>query len=214
MHFFESLTNHLFEYLISYGYWTVFFGVMLENAGLPIPGETILLAAGFFAAGGHFSLPLVMIVAATGAVVGDNIGFAVGHHYGRGFLVRYGKFVFLTPRRLVRINDFFEKHGEKTILVARFITGLRVFAAIFAGASAMRWRVFLVYNIAGAILWAIVITMLGYLFGNSWPLLERWVGRTGLFMLIAVIVIAVVVWRVHVHRKANRKTSRLAASTR
>jgi membrane protein DedA with SNARE-associated domain len=209
-----DILDTLTKLFINYGYWTVFVGVMLENAGLPIPGETILLAAGFFAAGGHFSLPLVMLVAATGAVVGDNIGFAVGHHYGRGFLVRYGKFVFLTPRRLVRINDFFEKHGEKTILMARFITGLRVFAAIFAGASAMRWRVFLVYNIAGAILWAAVITMLGYLFGNSWPLLERWVGRTGLFMLLAVIVIAVVVWRVHVHRKANRKTSRLVASTR
>jgi membrane protein DedA with SNARE-associated domain len=210
MHILDTLT----KLFISYGYWTVFVGVMLENAGLPVPGETILLAAGFFAAGGHFWLPLVMLVAATGAVVGDNIGFAVGHHYGRGFLVRYGKYVFLTPRRLVHINDFFEKHGEKTILVARFITGLRVFAAIFAGASAMRWRVFFIYNVAGAILWAVVITMLGYLFGNSWPLLERWVGRTGLFMLLAGLVVAVVLWRVHVHRKANRKRARLATSTR
>jgi membrane protein DedA with SNARE-associated domain len=209
-----GILNTLTRLFIDYGYWTVFIGVMLENAGLPVPGETILLAAGFFAANGHFSLPLVMLVAATGAVVGDNIGFAVGHRYGRGFLLRYGKFVFLTPRRLVRINDFFEKHGEKTILIARFITGLRVFAAIFAGASDMRWRVFVVYNIAGAILWATVITLLGYLFGNSWPLLERWVGRTGLFMLIACIVVAIVAWRVHAHRKANRKTARLAPSTR
>ncbi|MDX6693951.1 MAG: hypothetical protein QOF02_1554 [Blastocatellia bacterium] len=209
-----DILDTLTKLFINYGYWTVFVGVMLENAGLPIPGETILLAAGFFAAGGHFSLPLVMLVAATGAVVGDNIGFAVGHHYGRGFLLRYGKFILLTPRRLVRINNFFEKHGEKTILVARFITGLRVFAAIFAGASDMRWRVFLVYNIAGALLWATVITLLGYLFGHSWPLLERWVGRTGLFMLLAGIVIVVVLWRVRAHRKANRKEARLAPSTR
>jgi membrane protein DedA with SNARE-associated domain len=209
-----DILNTLTKLFISYGYWTVFVGVMLENAGLPVPGETILLAAGFFAAGGHFSLPLVMLVAATGAVTGDNIGFAVGHHYGRGFLVRYGKYVFLTPRRLVHINDFFEKHGEKTILIARFITGLRVFAAIFAGASAMRWRVFFIYNVAGAILWAVIITTLGYLFGNSWPLLERWVGRTGLFMLLAGVVVAVVLWRVHVHRKANRKRAGLATSTR
>ncbi|HEX2639629.1 MAG TPA: hypothetical protein VHL50_03610, partial [Pyrinomonadaceae bacterium] len=79
----------ILETLISlfthYGYWVVFFGVMLENAGLPIPGETILLAAGFFAADGHFSLPLVMLIAAVGAVTGDNIGFAIGHHYGRNF---------------------------------------------------------------------------------------------------------------------------------
>ncbi|HEY0386401.1 MAG TPA: DedA family protein [Pyrinomonadaceae bacterium] len=210
MHLLEIMT----EYVIGYGYWAVFFGVMLENAGLPIPGETILLVAGFFAARGHFTLPLVMLIAATGASIGDNIGFAIGHHYGRGFLVRYGRFVFLTPRRLVRINDFFEKHGEKTILVARFITGLRVFAAIFAGASAMRWRVFVIYNIAGAILWAIVITLLGYLFGNSLPLLERWVGRSGVFMLVAGIVAAAVVWRVHRHREVNKRNGRLAASTR
>lgn len=207
-----DILNTLTKLFISYGYWTVFVGVMLENAGLPVPGETILLAAGFFAASGHFSLPLVMLVAATGAVIGDNIGFAIGHHYGRGFLIRYGKFVFLTPRRLVRINNFFEKHGEKTILVARFITGLRVFAAIFAGASEMRWRVFLLYNVMGALLWAVVITMLGYLFGNSWPLLERWIGRTGIFMLLGFIITLVILWRVRAHRKANQKTVKLATS--
>jgi membrane protein DedA with SNARE-associated domain len=209
MHLLEIMT----EYVISYGYWAVFFGVMLENAGLPVPGETILLVAGFFAASGHFKLPLVMLIAATGASIGDNIGFAVGHHYGRGFLERYGRFIFLTPRRLARLNSFFEKHGEKTILVARFITGLRVFAAIFAGASAMRWRVFVVYNIAGAILWAVVITLLGYLFGNSLPLLERWVGRSGIFMLVAGVVGTVVIWRVHRHRKTNKKNEELATST-
>lgn len=209
-----NILDTLSKLFISYGYWTVFIGVMLENAGLPIPGETILLAAGFFAASGQFTLPLVMLVAATGAVIGDNIGFAIGHHYGRGFLLRYGKYVFLTPRRFVHINNFFEKHGEKTILVARFITGLRVFAAILAGASEMRWRVFVIYNIAGAIMWAVVITLLGYLFGNSWPLLERWVGRSGVFMLLAGIVIAVVLWRVHVHRKTAKKATKLAASTR
>lgn len=207
-----DILDTLTKLFISYGYWTVFIGVMLENAGLPIPGETILLAAGFFAAGGHFNLLLVMLVAATGAVIGDNIGFAIGHHYGRGFLVRYGKYILLTPRRLVRINNFFEKHGEKTILVARFITGLRVFAAIFAGASEMRWRVFLLYNVMGALLWAVVISLLGYLFGNSWPLLEKWIGRTGIFMLLGFIITAVILWRIHAHRKANKRVSKLATS--
>lgn len=196
-----DILHTLLDLFVRYGYWTVFFGVMLENAGLPVPGETILLAAGFFAADGNFKLPLVMLVAATGAVVGDNIGFAIGHHYGRGILVRFGRFVFLRPRRIVQMSRFFKRHGDKTILVARFITGLRVFAAIFAGASHMRWRVFLVYNVAGAILWAVVISYIGYLFGNSWPILEKWVGRSGLLMLLAAIVIVVVIWRVRAHRK-------------
>jgi membrane protein DedA with SNARE-associated domain len=148
-----------------------------------------------------------MLVAAAGAVFGDNIGFAIGHHYGRGFLLRYGRFIFLTPARLEHINGFFERHGNKTILVARFITGLRVFAALLAGASKMRWRVFLVYNMAGAILWSIVITTLGYLFGHSWPLLERWVGRSGLFMLLALVVALLIVWRVRKYRKEEKEIS-------
>ena len=196
-----DILETLVSLFTSYGYWVVFFGVMLENAGLPIPGETILLAAGFFAADGHFSLPLVMLIAATGAILGDNAGFAIGHHYGRNFFSRFGRYLFLTPNRLARIDEFFHRHGNKTILIARFITGLRVFAAVFAGASNMRWRLFFVYNVAGAVLWSIVISTLGYLFGHSWPLLEKWVGRSGMLMLLVAIVAGVIIWRIRVDRQ-------------
>jgi membrane protein DedA with SNARE-associated domain len=196
-----DILETLVSLFTSYGYWVVFFGVMLENAGLPIPGETILLAAGFFAADGHFSLPLVMLIAATGAILGDNAGFAIGHHYGRNFFSRFGRYLFLTPNRLARIDEFFHRHGNKTILIARFITGLRVFAAVFAGASNMRWRLFFVYNVAGAVLWSIVISTLGYLFGHSWPLLEKWVGRSGMLMLLVAIIAGVIIWRIRVDRQ-------------
>lgn len=187
--------------MLAYGYWAVFFGVMLENAGLPVPGETILLVAGYFASTGVFRVPLVMLIAATGAVVGDNIGFAIGHHYGRPFLLKIGRFFFLTPKRLEHMENYFKHHGNKTILVARFITGLRVFAALFAGASKMPWPVFAVYNVAGAILWSVTITMLGYVFGQSLPLLVKWVGRSGTILLIAAIAGGVIVWRIQKHRK-------------
>ena len=191
------------HYMLVYGYWAVFFGVMLENAGVPLPGETILLIAGYFAATGEFQVLLVMLIAASGAVVGDNIGFAIGHHYGRGVLLRFGRFIFLTPRRVKHMEDYFENHGNKTILVARFITGLRVFAALFAGASKMPWRVFVVYNIAGAILWSVVITLLGYLFGQSLPLLVKWVGRSGTILLVGVVVIGIVLWRIRRYRHSK-----------
>ena len=187
--------------MLVYGYWAVFFGVMLENAGVPVPGETILLIAGYFASQGNFNIALVMLVACTGAVVGDNIGFALGHHYGRGILLRFGRFFFLTPKRLEHMENYFTRYGNKTILVARFITGLRVFAALLAGASNMKWRVFLVYNVAGAILWSISITLLGYLFGQSLPLLVKWVGRSGTILLGGVIVIGVIVW--HLRRRKS-----------
>ena len=99
------------------------------------------------------------------------------------------------------MENYFKSHGNKTILVARFITGLRVFAALLAGASKMPWRVFFVYNVAGAILWAVVITTLGYVFGQSLPLLVKYVGWSGTIFLIAAIVIGVVVWKVRERRK-------------
>src|SRR5206468_11954899 len=111
------------------------------------------------------------------AVVGDNIGFAIGHHYGRGFLLRVGRFFFLTPKRLEHMENYFERHGNKTILVARFITGLRVFAALLAGASRkMPWRVFVLYNMAAAVPRSGVTPTLGYLFGSTLPPLARRVG--------------------------------------
>lgn len=198
MDFLHNSLDLIEHYMLIYGYWAVFFGVMLENAGLPVPGETILLVGGYFAAShpDEFNLFRVMATAAVGAAVGDNIGFAIGHHYGRGFLLRIGRFFFLTPKRFEHMEGFFERHGNKTILVARFITGLRVFAALLAGASRkMPWRVFLMYNLAGAVLWAVVITLLGYLFGQSLPLLVKWVGRTGTILLIAVVVVIVIAWR-------------------
>ncbi len=204
MDFLHNSLELIEYYMLIYGYWAVFFGVMLENAGLPVPGETILLVGGYFAAihPEQFNMIRVMATAAAGAVIGDNIGFAIGHHYGRGFLLRIGRFFFLTPKRFAHIEKYFETHGNKTILVARFITGLRVFAALLAGASRkMPWRVFLAYNMAGAVIWAIVITLLGFLFGHSLPLLVKWVGRTGTILLIAIVVIGFVVWRIRRHRR-------------
>ena len=204
MEFLHNSLQVIEHYMLVYGYWAIFFGVMLENAGVPVPGETILLIGGYFAATGEFYLPLVMLIAATGAVIGDNIGFVIGHHYGRGILLRFGRFFFLTPKRLEHMENYFARHGNKTILVARFITGLRVFAALLAGASRkMPWRVFVVYNLAGAILWSVLITTLGYLFGQSLPLLVKWVGRSGTILLVAAIVVGIVSWRVQRYRKSN-----------
>jgi membrane protein DedA with SNARE-associated domain len=193
----------LLAYFEQYGYWVVFFGVMLENAGIPVPGETILLAAGFFAEQGHFNLWEVMAIAAAGAVLGDNAGYYIGHRIGRATLERYGRYVGLTHARVAHMDRFFESHGDKTILVARFITGLRVFAALLAGSSRMHWRTFALYNMMGAVLWSFTITLTGYFFGRSWELLERWVKGAGLILLgLAVVVVITMI----VLRRRKRKT--------
>jgi membrane protein DedA with SNARE-associated domain len=166
---------------------------MLENAGIPVPGETILLAAGFFASQGHFHLWEVMTIAAVGAMLGDNAGYYIGHKIGRSALERYGRYVGLTHHRIAHMDRYFESHGDKTILVARFITGLRVFAALLAGSSRMQWRTFAIFNMLGALLWAFVITLAGYFFGRSWEVLERWIKGTGMIALAIAIVAVVVV---------------------
>ncbi|MEO6391656.1 MAG: DedA family protein [Pyrinomonadaceae bacterium] len=200
-HFTNYLEELLFWAMLAYGYRAVFFGVMLENAGLPVPGETILIVAGYFAANGHFKLRYVILTALIGAVIGDNIGFAVGRYFGRDFLLRYGRYLFLTPARVAAIDRFFVSHGNKTILWARFITGLRVFAALFAGSSKMPWRTFLAYNFAGAVIWSVVIATLGYIFAPSLHALERWVGRGGVILLVTVLIAAAIIWKIRRARK-------------
>jgi len=188
-----DLLSTLIRLFTTYGYSIVFFGVMLENAGIPVPGETILLAAGFFASQQRFTLSLVILIAAAGAIIGDNLGYLAGRRLGRAFAERYGRYVLLTPARMKAGEDFFERHGDKTILIARFVSGLRVFAAFFAGMSRMRWRTFLVYNAAGAVLWAVAISLVGYFFGHSWHLIERWLGRASLLVFGMVVAWAALV---------------------
>jgi membrane protein DedA with SNARE-associated domain len=186
-----NFLDHIVKLFQAYGYWIVFFGVMLENAGLPVPGETILLAAGFCASQGTFSLTAVIGIAAVGAMTGDNASYWIGHELGRNFLLRYGKYFLLTQKRFDQMENFFHRHGDKTVLVARFISGFRVFTALFAGASHMVWRRFLLFNILGAVIWATTIALLGYFFGQNWALLTRRLDRTALTVLVIVIALFV-----------------------
>jgi membrane protein DedA with SNARE-associated domain len=169
-----------------YGYFVVFFGVLLENAGVPVPGETILLAGAVLARLGHLSLPWVISIAIMGAVLGDNVGFFIGRRGGRRLLERHGSLLGLTKARLDQFDAFFARHGAKTVFVARFVTGLRVVGAVLAGASTLRWGRFLVFNAAGAVAWATTFGAVGYLLGYSWETIERWIGHVGIALLVVV----------------------------
>ena len=179
-----------------YGYAVVFGGVFLENAGLPVPGETVLLAGAALAHEGRLSLAVVVATAIAGATLGDNLGFVIGRRGGRRLLEQFGGRVGLTPPRLAGFDAFFERHGARAVFFARFITGLRVVGALTAGASGLPWRTFLVYNMAGAIVWCTIVAASGYALAHSWQALERWIGRAGLVgLLVVAAVIAVGVVR-------------------
>jgi len=179
-----------------YGYWVVFFGVFLENAGVPVPGETALLAGAALAHYGRLSLTAVVCVATAGAICGDNVGFFIGRRAGRGLVERFGRRIGVTPRHLETFDRFFDRHGGRTIFIARFVTGLRVVGALLAGASGLKWPTFLFYNAAGAVTWAVAVAAAGYTLAQSWDVLQRWIGRSGLIALAALgVLIAVGVWR-------------------
>jgi membrane protein DedA with SNARE-associated domain len=181
------------ELFARYGYWAVFVGVFLENAGLPVPGETALLAGAALSRSGRLFLPVVIATAVAAAILGDNVGFWIGRRGGRAFVERFGAKAGLTPAVLEQFDRFFDRHGAKTVFIARFVTGLRVVGAVLAGASGLAWGRFLLYNASGAIAWATVFGVLGYTLAYSWQTLEQWIGRSGLVLLAAAVIFILVV---------------------
>ena len=183
------MPSWLTELFARYGYAVVFVGVFLENAGAPVPGETMLLAGAALSRYGTLHLSWVVAAAIAGATLGDNLGFLIGRRGGRAVVERYGPLLGMTGPRLARFDRFFEEHGAKTVFVARFVTGLRVVGALLAGASRLSWPRFLVFNALGAVVWSVTFGAIGYTLGYSWHTLEQWIGRTGLILLAAIVVI-------------------------
>ncbi len=177
---FKVLT-HFFS---RYGYWAVFFGVMLENAGLPVPGETILLFGGFLSFQGRLKLWRTILTAIAGATLGDNFGYLIGRWGGTKVLYRLRGKPFFPARHFDKTQSFLQRHGHWAVFVARFITGLRVLAGPFAGAFLMPYTHFLMANFGGAVLWATAIGYAGFAFGSNWERLVHLVKAADIAALI------------------------------
>jgi membrane protein DedA with SNARE-associated domain len=175
--------------LNQYGYLAIAAFVLLEDFGIPVPGETVLVAGAVYAGSGRLNVVLVGVIALAAAVVGDNIGFAIGHFGGRRLVERYGRYIFLTPHRLDRATAFFERRGGTIVMVARFIEGLRQANGIIAGITGMHWAKFLLFNFIGAALWVAVWTTVGYVSGSHINSIYSTATRYQLYLLIAVVVV-------------------------
>jgi membrane protein DedA with SNARE-associated domain len=171
----ERVIDFLRPYLDApWGYLVVGVATFLENsigAGVIVPGETLVLLGGVYAAIGDLSPVLVAAVAVVGAVLGDNLGFWIGRRYGRGFLVRHGPKLFVKPQHIEVAERYYATHGGKTIFFARFIPIVRSVGFIVAGVAHMEWKRFIVYDIAGSLIWGVTHTVIGYALGESY---ERW----------------------------------------
>jgi undecaprenyl-diphosphatase len=176
-----------------YGYLVVLVAVLLENAGVPAPGHTVMLAGGVLAQRSVLDIAWVVAVGALAAIIGDNIGYWIGRRRGRSFLERHGRRLHLDRQRLAAVERFFARHGAKTVFIGRFITGLQTVVALFAGVSGMSWWKFFSFNASGAVVWASAYGLAGYFFGASWTVLEKWVGHAGVFLLALAVVGALIV---------------------
>ena len=201
--------------LNNYGYFAVGGLVLVEDFGIPVPGETILIAASLYAGAGRLNVVAVGVIAWVCAVLGDNIGFLIGHFGGRRLALKYGKYVFLTAGRLDKAENFFEHHGGKIIVAARFIEGLRQANGIVAGITGMHWKRFIPFNALGAALWVGLWVSLGYLAGNHITTIYEQITRYSLYVLIAlaVAVAALIGWRVRHHLRDRRARSDASADT-
>jgi len=201
--------HHIFELLRDffhdYGYWTVAIALLLENAGIPVPGETILLFASFLAySERELHLPIIIIVATAACTIGDNLGYLIGRRGGRRLLARYQHIFRIRDKTIARGERLFARYGSLTIFFARFVFGMRIIAGPLAGVLHMEWKRFVLFNFLGAVVWVTVITLVGYFFGSQWDALLRVMHRINLGIAAAVGVVALLFWWRHRRRRQSR----------
>jgi membrane protein DedA with SNARE-associated domain len=182
-------TSTLTHLLATYGYLAVLLFVAIESTGIPFPGETMLLVADIAAGTTHqLSIGLVIVAAASGAILGDNLGFWAGREGGYRLLRRYGRYIRLDERRLKLGQYLFLKHGGKVVFFGRFVAVLRAWAAFLAGTNRVRWPRFLLFNAAGGIVWATLYGLGGYLLGDN---IHRLVGPVGIVLLVLAVLLII-----------------------
>lgn len=200
--------NSLAPLLTHHGLWAIVLLVFLEDFGVPVPGETVLIAGAVFAGAGRLNIVAVGVAGFLAAVAGDNVGYAIGRFGGRAVVDRWGKYVFLTPERVDKAENFFNRHGGKIIVVARFVEGLRQANGLIAGMIGMHWLKFIAFNALGAALWVGTWVSVGYFAGQHITAIYDAISRYSLYVAIAaaVVIVAWIGLRI-------RKRRRLAAAT-
>ncbi|HLW86084.1 MAG TPA: DedA family protein [Candidatus Sulfotelmatobacter sp.] len=194
------MAQHIFELLrgalVHYGYWAIAVALLLENTGVPVPGETVLLLASFLAYSEHdLRLPWIIVVGTIAAALGDNLGYEIGHRGGRPMLERYRAFWRISPATLAKGDHLFERYGAVAVFFARFVFGLRIVAGPLAGVLRMPWKKFVLFNFLGAFLWVTAIACVGYSFGRHWERLVQDLKRFDITVAVMVLLTALYLWR-------------------
>jgi membrane protein DedA with SNARE-associated domain len=197
-----SLINHLLQ---SYGYFAVFIFIALESLGVPLPGETTLIAASVYAGSTHhLNIGVVFLVAATAAILGDNAGYWLGRAGGQRLADRYGRFVRLDATKLKIGRYLFARHGGKVVFFGRFVSVLRTYAAFLAGMNTMRWPRFTAFNAAGGVVWSAVFAFGAFGLGAAATGIGQTITLVGIAVSAALAVATVVLARHWMRRLEQR----------
>jgi len=176
--------HHIEQFILVWGYWAVLFGLLAENAGVPVPGETILIFASVLAyRHQHLQLQWIIVIGIAAATLGDNIGYFIGHRGGRPLLERWKKFFRVDEADLRAGEEFLNRRGWVAIFIARFIAGMRIIAGPMAGVLRMKWKRFLAANAAGAAVWVVTIALVGYAFGSQFEHVAAFFDKAGIALL-------------------------------
>jgi membrane protein DedA with SNARE-associated domain len=192
---------NLSELVVRHGYWIVAAAIGIESMGIPVPGETMLVAAAIYAGATHkLDIGTVIGFAFAGAIIGDGLGFLIGRRLGHSLLLRYGSKVGMTPARIKLGQYLFQRFGGAVVFFGRFIALLRALAALLAGINCMAWPRFLVFNAAGALVWAGSYGMLAYWFGEK---VERVTKPIGIAAVVGAVICSVFVMRFLKHHESQ-----------
>ncbi len=194
-----SYIKALVPLIDKYGYLAVGGMLFFEDFGILVPGETVLLTAAFYAGFGQLNIIVIIVVGIIAAIIGDNVGFAIGNYGGRPLVEKYGKYVFLTKNRIHRAEEFFNKYGGRVVVISRFIDGLRQINGIIAGITEMKWLRFLLYNVIGATIWVLFWSLIGYFGGNH----INFFSHFELLVTIALVVFVVGKFIIKFYKKRN-----------
>jgi membrane protein DedA with SNARE-associated domain len=192
LHSLGSILDH-------YGYAAVLIIVLIESFGPPLPGETIIIAASIYASAGSLNIWAVAAIAFGACVVGDNLGYLIGRRGGRALIERYGRYIGANEERYGKAEQFFERHGGKIVVIARFVEGLRQLNGIIAGTTKMPWLKFLAAQVFGAAVWVAIWCTVGYTAGSHITTIYTAIEKVG-YGLIALLVVALVVYVVRRRR--------------
>lgn len=190
--------------LLEHGYAAVGALIFAESFGVPVPGETILIAAAFYAGTGRLNVIVVAVIAVVAAVAGDNVGYLIGRTGGHAVVRRWGRFALLTRERVERAERFFARHGGKVVVVARFVEGLRQANGIIAGTVGMPWTRFLAFNVLGAVLWVGLWTAVGYAAGAHLGAIYQTISRGQIYVLAGLAVLAAALVARHLLSRRHR----------